>query len=139
VVRKAAEKVHVKYVGAVHTDEAIRLTAASDLVVAMMDPSNPNNVAGTPGKILNSMALARPYITNEGLNIGELTKRVGSGLVTVYDTNAFRETVLSARSSAGKMEDAGRKGRRHFEGHMSWSKSRDELLEAYDRLLGARG
>lgn len=137
-VKRAAGKGSVKYVGTVPTDEALRLTASSDLVTAMMDPSNPNNVVGTPGKILNSMALARPYITTRGLRVADMTKRVGSGLVVSYDRDAFREAVLEAKKGPGSLTEMGRIGRGHFEEQMSWSRSLRELQEAYDRLLGAR-
>jgi glycosyltransferase involved in cell wall biosynthesis len=137
-VRTAAGMPHIKYVGAVSTDEALRLTGASDLVTAMMDPSNPNNVVGTPGKILNSMALARPYITTQGLKIAEMTQKVGSGLVTAYDRDAFRQAVLWAKDDPKALTEMGRRGRVHFDSGMSWAKSRKELLEAYGRLLGAR-
>ena len=37
------ERPHVRYVGSVSTEEALKLTAASDLVTAMMDPANPTD------------------------------------------------------------------------------------------------
>ena len=129
---------HVRYVGSVSTEEALKLTAASDLVTAMMDPANPNNVVGTPGKVLNSMALARPYITTRGLRIAEMTERVGSGLVAGYDRDSFRDAVLKVRKDPKALVEMGRRGRAHFESDLSWTKSRGELLEAYDSLLGAR-
>jgi glycosyltransferase involved in cell wall biosynthesis len=138
MVAEASSRGGVRYVGSVSTGQALRLTAASDLVTAMMDPSNPNNVVGTPGKILNSMALARPYVTTRGLRIAELTERVGSGLVAGYDRDSFREAVLGARKSPRSLVEMGRRGRAHFEAEFSWAKSRGQLLEAYDRLLGAR-
>lgn len=137
-VRRAALAPHVRNAGSVPAEEALRLTAASDLVVAMMDPSNPNNIVGTPGKILNSMALARPYVTSAGLRIADLTDRIGSGLVVPYDRGALRRTVLEAAKDPGRLGEMGRRGRAHFEAHMSWSRSGTELREAYDRLLGAR-
>lgn len=137
-VAEAAGRGGVKYVGSVSTGQALRLTAASDLVTAMMDPSNPNNVVGTPGKILNSMALARPYITNRGLRIAEMTERAGSGLVAGYDRDSFREAVLRVRRDPKALVEMGRRGRAHFEAEFSWPKSRRELLEAYGSLLGAR-
>jgi glycosyltransferase involved in cell wall biosynthesis len=137
-VGAAAAKAHVKYVGSVSTDEALRLTGASDLVTAMMDPSNPNNVVGTPGKILNSMALARPYITTRGLRIAEMTEMAGSGLVSAYTLEAFREAVLKAKGDQKSLLEMGRRGRERFQSNMSWAKSRGELQEAYDHLLGAR-
>jgi glycosyltransferase involved in cell wall biosynthesis len=136
-VRRSTSRSHVKYVGAVSTDEALRLTAASDLVTAMMDPANPNNVVGTPGKILNSMALAKPYITTQGLDIAEMTGQVGSGITVAYDRTPFREAVLRSKQDPKGLVEMGRRGREHFASHMSWAKSRGELLEAYDRLLGA--
>lgn len=138
VVAEAARRGTVRYVGSVSTGQALRLTAASDLVTAMMDPSNPNNVVGTPGKILNSMALARPYITTRGLRIAEMTERVGSGVVSGYDRGSFREEVLRVRKNPKTLVEMGRRGRSHFEAQFSWAKSRGELLEAYGRLLGAR-
>ena len=138
MVEDVAGRPHVRYVGAVSTDEALRLTGASDLVTAMMDPSNPNNVIGTPGKILNSMALAKAYVTTQGLRIAEMTRTVGSGLVSAYDRDAFRGAVLAARDDPKVLADMGRKGRGHFDSEMSWTKSRTELLEAYVRLIGAR-
>jgi len=136
-VRESPGRSQVKYVGAVSTDDALRLTAASDLVTAMMDPANPNNVVGTPGKILNSMALAKPYITTQGLDIAEMTGRVGSGIVVAYDRTRFREAVLRSKQDPKGLTEMGRRGREHFASHMSWAKSRGELLEAYERLLGA--
>lgn len=138
MVADAASRGIVKYVGSVSTGQALRLTAASDLVTAMMDPSNPNNVVGTPGKVLNSMALARPYITTRGLMIAEMTERAGSGLVAGYDRDSFREAVLRVRRDPKALVEMGRRGRAHFEAELSWPKSRMELLEAYARLIGAR-
>jgi len=138
-IKEASESTpHVKFVGSVDAEEALRLTAASDIVSAMMDPSNPNNVVGTPGKVLNSMALGKPIITTEGLDIGELVKRVGCGLVVPYERPAFREAVKTAKMAPGNLEHMGSLGRQYHGSNLSWEKSRDELLEAYDSLLGAR-
>ncbi|MGD9962949.1 MAG: glycosyltransferase [Thermoplasmata archaeon] len=137
MVRQASGKGHVRYLGAVPTDEALTLTAASDIVAAMMDPSNPNNVVGTPGKVLNSMALARPYVTTRGLRIAEMTERRGTGLVSEYDMGAFRETVLQAKQDPRRLLEMGRRGRELFSSDMSWAKSGKELQEAYASLLGA--
>lgn len=137
-VKSEAGKGHVRYVGSVSTDEALRLTAASDLVTAMVDPSIQHNIIGTPGKILNSMALGRPYITAHGLEIAEMTAKVGSGIVCAYGKEAFREAVLSAKREPPSLVEMGRRGREHFESNLSWKRSMSELQEAYDRLLGAR-
>jgi glycosyltransferase involved in cell wall biosynthesis len=137
LVAKAAEMPHIRFEGALDSDEALRLTAACDLVSAMMDPSNPNNVIGTPGKILNSMALGRPYITTAGLGIARMTQEAGTGLVVPYDKRAFREEVLKVKSDTERLKTMGANGRELFESKMSWKRSETELLETYERLIGA--
>jgi glycosyltransferase involved in cell wall biosynthesis len=137
-VKEEAGRGHVRFVGSVSTDEALRLTAASDLVTAMVDPSIQHNIVGTPGKILNSMALGRPYITARGLEIATRTEKAGSGIVCRYDKDDFRRAVLSAKQDPASLKEMGRRGREHFDAHLSWARSMAELQEAYGRLLGAR-
>ncbi|MBU1159244.1 MAG: glycosyltransferase family 4 protein [Candidatus Thermoplasmatota archaeon] len=132
----AKQRSNVVYIGSVSAEEALRLTAASDLVAAMMDHRNPNNVIGTPGKILNSMALAKPVVTNEGLEIARLVESVGCGVVTRYNRDDFRRSVLESMKDPARLKGMGEKGKNHFDKHLSWSKSRDELLAVYRLLLG---
>ncbi len=133
----AAHKSNVIYVGSISAEEALRLTAASDLVTAMMDPGNPNNVIGTPGKILNSMALGKPVVTNEGLEIAKLVESAGCGIIVQYNRDDFRQSILKSMKNLAQLKDKGEKGKIHFDKHLSWSKSRDELLAAYRFMLGA--
>jgi len=127
----------VRFVGVVDTDEALRLTWASDLVVAMMDPGNPNNVAGTPGKMINAMAVGRPMITTRGLDIASRIEADGCGLVVPYDRARFIEAVMAAAAEPSKLEEMGRRGRECFEREYSWERSREGLVKAYKALSGS--
>lgn len=137
IERIASENPALKYIGVVDTDEALRITYASDLVVAMMDPSNPNNVVGTPGKIINSMACGRPLITTRGLQIAEKIDKAGAGIVVPYEKAAFRDAVMKATKDARNLAGMGRKGRDLYDREYSWEMSRNELLKAYQALLGS--
>ncbi len=135
-VKKTAESNHaVKFIGVVPTDEALRLTMASDLVVAMMDPSNPNNVVGTPGKVINAMAVGRALITTRGLDIAKKVQEAGCGLVIAWDRTEFREAVFKAKVDRASTLDMGVKGRAYYDQHFSWSMSKEGLLKAYEALL----
>jgi len=124
----------VKFIGTVDTDEALRITYASDLVVAMMDPSNPNNVIGTPGKIINAMAVGRPMLTTKGLDIAKKVEAAGCGIVIPYNKGAFIEAVVKAASDLKSLAEMGRKGRQLYDQEYSWNRSRTELLSAYQAL-----
>ncbi len=135
VSREALHNPAVKFIGTVDSDEALRLTRASDLVVAMMDPSNPNNVVGTPGKIINAMAMGRPMITTKGLDIAKRIEEAGCGIVIPYAKAAFVEAVLKAASGAWSLTEMGVKGRRLYDRQYSWNRSKEELLNAYQSIL----
>jgi glycosyltransferase involved in cell wall biosynthesis len=126
----------VRYVGVVDTDEALRLTWASDLVVAMMDPNNPNNVVGTPGKIINAMAVGRPMVTTKGLEIAKKIEAKGCGIVVPYSKPRFIEAVMAAAVGASGLEEMGRKARKCFDEEYSWERSREGLIRAYKALPG---
>jgi glycosyltransferase involved in cell wall biosynthesis len=125
----------VRFIGRVDSDEALRLTRASDLTLAMMDPSNPNNLVGTPGKIINSLAVGIPVITTKGLQIGDRVERAGAGIVIPFDRSKFVEAVLKAAVNPRDLEEMGRKGRQLYENEFSSERSREELLSAYRGLL----
>jgi glycosyltransferase involved in cell wall biosynthesis len=134
VSREALHNPAVKFIGTVDTDEALRITYASDLVIAMMDPSNPNNVVGTPGKIINAMAVGRPMLTTKGLDIAKKVEAAGCGIVIPYNKAAFIEAVVKAASDPKPLADMGRKGRQLYDQEYSWNRSRTELLSAYQAL-----
>ncbi len=134
VSKTALRNPAVKFIGTVDTDEALRITFASDLVVAMMDPSNPNNVVGTPGKIINAMAVGRPMVTTKGLDIARKVEEAGCGITIPYDRAAFIEAVLKGASDPKSLTGMGQNGRRYYDQNYSRNRSRAELLSVYQAL-----
>lgn len=135
VVEAANTNPAVRFIGRVDSDEALRLTWASDLTLGMMDPSNPNNLVGTPGKIINSLAVGRPVITTKGLQIADRIDAAHAGIVIPYDRSKFVEAVLKAAVDSRLLDEMGRNGRKLYEREFSWEKSREELVSVYKALL----
>jgi len=136
VVKEASKNPAVKYLGVVDSDEALRITWASDLVLAMMDPSNPNNVIGTPGKVINALALGRPVLTSKGVQVADKVRETGCGLIASHSKKAMIEAVMMARADPTALADMGRKGKVLYAREYSWTTSKDALLKAYKALLG---
>ncbi len=139
VIQAAKNNPSVRFIGRVDSDEALRLTWASDITLAMMDPTNPNNLLGTPGKIINSLGVGRPVITTKGLQIGERIETAGAGIVIPFDRAKFVEAILNAAANPMDLEEMGRKGRQLYEDEFSSERSREELLSVYRSLLGNTG
>jgi glycosyltransferase involved in cell wall biosynthesis len=132
----AAANPAVKYIGLLDADEALRVTLASDLVMAMMDPRDPINVIGTPGKVINAMALRRPVISTKSVAISKTIEDADCGYIVAYDAGEFSRTVSRAGSSADELRRMGERGRECYEREFSWERSRGELLAAYRTLVG---
>jgi glycosyltransferase involved in cell wall biosynthesis len=135
VAREARGNQALKFIGTVGADDALKLTWASDLVLAMMDPSNPNNVIGTPGKIINALAVGRPMVTTKGLNIAKKVEDAGCGITIPYSKSAFVEAVLKAAADPRTLTSMGRKGRELYDKEYSWTRSKNELLKVYEALI----
>lgn len=135
VQKAAASNSRIRFLGTIDTDEALRVTYASDLVVAMLDPTNPNYRTSTPVKVLDAMACGRPVVVSEGLEISDLLRRIGCAFVIPYDRQAFRDALALAQADPKLLATMGRKGKEYFEKELSWPRSRDELLKAYKALV----
>ena len=133
--RAALHNPSIRFLGTLSTDEALRVTWASDLVVAMLDPSNPNYRTSTPVKVLDAMACGRPVVTAKGLDIAKKVEELGCGFVIPYDKQAFAGVLSEALSDPGRLKEMGQKGKEHFDKELSWEHSKDELLKAYKALL----
>jgi glycosyltransferase involved in cell wall biosynthesis len=135
VEEASKENPAIRFVGTVDNDEALRITLASDLVIAMLDSSNPNYRSSTPVKVLDAMACGRPMVVSEGLEISKVVAKVGCGFVVPYDRDAFKAVLERAQSPSIDLDAMGRKGLEHFEKELSWEQSQDELVKAYKALV----
>ena len=139
VAEKASlENPSIKFLSTLDTDEALRVTCASDLVMVMLDPTNPNYKISTPVKVLDAMACGRPVVISEGLDMANKVKEIGCGFVIPYDKEAFKATISKAMISPEMLREMGRKGKEYFEKELSWERSEVELLKAYQALLVSR-
>jgi glycosyltransferase involved in cell wall biosynthesis len=137
IVEKAASaSTAIKFLGTLDTDEALRVTLASDLVIVMLDPTNPNYRESIPVKVLDAMACGRPMVISQGLDISKKIDEIGCGFVIPYNAEAFKETIPVAMTFPNVLDEMGKKGRAYYDKELSWEHSRDELLKAYKALVG---
>ena len=136
VERAASSNQAVKFLGTLDTDEALKVTLASDLVVVMLDPTNPNYRESIPVKVLDAMASSRPVIISQGLDISKKIEEVGCGFVIPYNLEAFKDTIPVARTFPNVLDEMGRKGREYYDKELSWEHSKEELLKTYRGLVG---
>ena len=123
--------------GTIPYEEVLKQTAAAHAVVALYDPSIPNNRFAAPNKVFEAAMFSKPVIVSEGTAIAEIVRSTGCGLVVPYgDRTALREALERLMLSPAECEAMGARGRAAFESGYNWKVMEARLLDAY-RLLRA--
>ncbi len=86
VVRSAANKSIIKYLGWVPEKEVRRVLSKSHFVWILYNPQIENNRVALPNKFFLSMLYGKPIVTNEGLLIAKYVQEAKIGFVVNYFT-----------------------------------------------------
>jgi glycosyltransferase involved in cell wall biosynthesis len=121
----------VTFTGRVPDADVIRILSSADVCLAP-DPKNPLNNLSTMNKIVEYMSLSRPIVSYD---LREA--RVSAGEAALYaeanDVGDFARCIGMLLDSQESREDMGAAGRRRVEGDLSWTRSEEALLAAYER------
>ncbi|MBL7163399.1 MAG: glycosyltransferase family 4 protein [Anaerolineales bacterium] len=126
---------NVRWRGRIPYQQALALTNAADVVLALYDPSLPNHRYASPNKLFEAMMLSKPVIVAENTNIDKIVSQENCGIVVTYGSRAELGEVLD--SLLGDMDlrrELGANGRRAYERHYNWSKMGDRLRHLYAQL-----
>lgn len=126
----------VTFTGRIPDADLMRYLSTADVCLAP-DPFSPLNDVSTMNKILEYMAMGRPIVSYD---LREA--RVSAGEAAVYappgDVGAFADLIAGLLDDPERRAQMGCVGRRRVGGSLSWERSRESLLAAYDRVLERR-
>lgn len=122
----------VTFTGRIPDADLLRCLSTADVCLAP-DPLNPLNDVSTMNKIMEYMAMSRPIVS---FDLREA--RVSAGEAAVYappdDEAAFARLVSDLLDDPEERRRRGEIGAARVQGPLSWSHSREALLEAYRRV-----
>ncbi len=125
----------VEFTGRV-PDATVQAYLSSADVCLAPDPLNPLNDVSTMNKIVEYMAMSRPIVS---FDLREA--RVSAGDAALYatpnDEGEFASLVAELLDDPARRAQMGALGRERVERSLSWSTSRERLLEAYADVLSA--
>jgi glycosyltransferase involved in cell wall biosynthesis len=126
----------VEFTGRVDDDRILPTLSAADVCISP-EPWNPLNVRSTFVKVVEYMAMAKPIVAFD------LTEtRVSAGDAALYappgDEAAFARQIAALLDDAPKREALGERGRERLERELSWQRSREQLLRAYEAALNGK-
>ncbi|GIG02698.1 glycosyltransferase family 4 protein [Catellatospora citrea] len=123
----------VEFTGRISDEDLLRYLSTADVCLSP-DPTNPLNDVSTMNKVLEYMAMSRPIVSFD------LTEaRVSAGEAAVYapanDENAFARQVAYLLDAPEERRRMGRLGRERVAGPLSWDRSKEALVAAYEAAV----
>jgi len=126
---------NVDWHGRIPYQQALTLTNAADVVLALYDPALPNHRYASPNKMFEAMMLGKPVIVAENTNIDRIVSQENCGFVVEYGNLAeLGEALERLQEDMVLRRELGSNGRRVYECQYSWSKMGDHLLHLYVQL-----
>jgi glycosyltransferase involved in cell wall biosynthesis len=115
--------------------------AASDLVLALYDPTVAGHRIAAPGKLYEAFMLGRPVVVNRGTSLEGMVEGDRAGYVIDYDLNdALRRCLLLAAGERfTRLPELGRNARAAFERKYNWNICKARLDALVDRAAGTPG
>lgn len=123
---------NVRYEGLLKPNDSLTLEASSDIMIALYEPQNWNNIT-LPNKIFEAMMCGVPLITNVA---SELVNDVGFGIIVKYDdVEELKHAIILLRDDVNLRRKLGLNGRNAYLEKYNWSKMEQILFKTYGNLL----
>jgi glycosyltransferase involved in cell wall biosynthesis len=121
-------KENVLYLGKLAYEQVLSLTRRSDCVIAIYDPSIPNNRFAAPNKVYEAMMCAKPSIVADETSIADIMIREHCGLVIPYnDSQKLKEAISTLVNNPKLAKELGSNGRKAFISKYNWSRMEKTL------------
>jgi len=124
------------FLGRVPLERVVPMTMEADVVFCMFDPSDPNNVTGSPNKQFEAMVCGRPIICTKGTHSGDVTEQEEVGLAVEYNVEALREAIIMLRDDPDLRERLGRNALKAAINKYNWGNEERKLVELYEQVNG---
>ena len=123
----------VDFPGRIPDEELTRILSTADVCLAP-DPKNPLNDVSTMNKIIEYMAMGRPIVSYDLVE-----SRVSAADAALYaqpnNERSFAGAINQLLDDPARRAEMGAAGRKRVEMGLSWEKSEQTLLAAYQHAL----
>lgn len=128
------EMPNIHWFGRVIYEDAIKISAAADVLFATYDPAITNHFYSSPNKIFEAMMLGKPIIVARDTNIDKIVKRYKNGIVVEYGKSQELENALVYLNDPEKRQLAGNNSRYAYDHEYGWSKMKIRLISIYQGI-----
>jgi glycosyltransferase involved in cell wall biosynthesis len=123
----------VKFTGRVDDEQMLSLLRGCDICV-QPDPYNPLNNVSTMNKVMEYMALEKPFVAYDLVET-----RVSGGNCGLYakinDRSDFADKIVQLAVDSELRMKLGKRGRKRIENQLEWNNSVPHLIDAYNNVF----
>jgi glycosyltransferase involved in cell wall biosynthesis len=132
-----AEKLpNVNWHGRISYQQAMELSAASDVFLASYDPSIPNHRFSSPNKVFEAMMFGKPIIVARHTNMDKIIDQHGCGIVVDYGVvDQLEDALTSLERNPELRSQMGKNARQAYEEEFQWSEMAARLIALYESIL----
>jgi len=128
-------KSNIHFLGRIPYDDALRLTATSDCIVALYDPMIPNNRYASPSKLFEAMMCAKPIIINRETTAARIVEKFRCGMTVPYgDVEALRNAIKLLKENDDLCTLLGQNGRKAYKMYFEWNLMEKRLVSIYNQI-----
>jgi glycosyltransferase involved in cell wall biosynthesis len=132
------EKNNIELLGRIAYDAVLEFTLLCDCVVALYDPSIPNNVFASPNKLFEAMMSGKPVIVSAGTAMANKVMKESCGLVVNYgNVNELKKAIETLKDNQSLAVSLGRNGRNAYLKEYNWCLMQERLLRLYEAIVPA--
>lgn len=127
---------NIEFLGRIQSDTVLGLTFLSDCIIALYDPSLPNNIFASPNKLFEAMMCGKSIIASAGTNMADIVLREKCGLVVKYgNVNELKRAIVLLKDNRDLAMSLGRNGRNAYLKKYSWRFMEERLLRLYGLIV----
>ena len=131
--KRLMENPKVRYLGKLRPNDALELEAISDVMVALYDLRDPQNIYVIPNKVLEALMCGIPVISNAA---PDFIRQIDCGILVEYDNaNQISGAIKELKQNTELRQRLGMNGRKAFVEKYNWDRMEEKLYEIYANLL----
>lgn len=136
VKKRCIDYPNIDFLGPIPYNEVIPKTLASDAVICMISPQDPNNKIGLANKQFEAMVCGRPIICTKETYAGKLIEKLQCGILVDYTKESVKNAIVTLRDNPELCKKLGKNALSAATSQYNWGNEREKLVTLYGALLG---
>lgn len=127
---------NIFFYGKIKYDLTLELEEKCDIMLAIYEPHDQNNIFAAPNKFYESLMLGKPIIMVRGTGMSEIVEEYDIGQLIDYNQESFGVGLRTLLRRRNEWNEISKKSRHIYNSMYHWDVMNKRLLKLYDEIQG---